>query len=241
MPADRTPKPATSSRVDLKKRKDRASDSATRMRAARSKIDALEKAIIAGILTRRTEDNNPVTISDQVREFTTAVARFRIDFNELYRSKSTESAQARVRVKCAMIKRFDEILKSHGSNSMSMMGGGRETETLIINPFRLDDPRRLEFDAELRKLVGEWQDVRINTLPPFDENKGIMFRMPNQFFDEWPKTDAGIARFLEISIYEEALERRQHEAVVAAKIRVPSVMPPPRAFAASETLQEYVL
>ncbi|KAK7008193.1 hypothetical protein R3P38DRAFT_3210903 [Favolaschia claudopus] len=204
--SDCTPKPATSSRVDLKRRKDRASDSATRMRAARSKSNTLEKAMIAGILTTRTEDNNSVTISDQVREFTTAVARFRIDFNEPYQSKSTESAQARVRVKCAMIKRFDEILKSH-----------------------------------VRKLVAEWQNVRINTLPPFDENKGIMFRMPNQFYDDWPKTDAGIARFLEIFVYEETLERWQHEAVVAAKERVPSVMPPPSAFTENETLREYFL
>ncbi|KAK6974112.1 hypothetical protein R3P38DRAFT_3239990 [Favolaschia claudopus] len=238
MPADRTSKPAaSSSRVDLKKRKDHASDPAARKRAATARIDALEKLI---------KTNNPVTISDHVRDFTTAVGRFAIDFNVPYRSKSTESAQAQVRVKCAMIRRFDEILKAHASNYMSMMGGGRESETLVINPFRLDDPRRLEFDLALRKLVAEWQDVRMNTLPPFDDNKGIMFKMPNEFWAEWPKTDAGLARWLQsicliVSVYDKTLNTMQYEAIVAAKIRVPSVMPPPRAFADSETLREYVL
>ncbi|KAK7037865.1 hypothetical protein R3P38DRAFT_3181916 [Favolaschia claudopus] len=223
MPADRTSKPAaSSSRVDLKKRKDHASDPAARKRAATARIDALEKLI---------KTNNPVTISDNVRDFTTAVARFAIDFNVPYRSKSTESAQAQVRVKCAMIRRFDEILKAHR----------RESETLVINPFRLDDPRRLEFDVELRKLVAEWQDVRMDTLPPFDDHKGIMFKMPNEFWAEWPKTDAGLARWLQISVYEKTLNTLQYDAIVAAKIRVPSVMPPPRAFPESETLREYFL
>ncbi|KAK7006708.1 hypothetical protein R3P38DRAFT_2793800 [Favolaschia claudopus] len=211
MPADRTSKPAASSRADLKKRKDHASDPAARKRAATARIDALEKLIIAGVLRRSTETNNPVTISDHVRDFTTAVARFAIDFDVPYRSKSTESAQA----------------QAHRSNYMSLMGGGRESETLVINPFRLDDPRRLEFDVQLRKLVAEWQDVRMDTLPPFDDHKGIMFKMPNEFWAEWPKTDAGLARWLQISVYEKTLNTLQYDAIVAAKIRVPSVMPPP--------------
>ncbi|KAK7017808.1 hypothetical protein R3P38DRAFT_3201457 [Favolaschia claudopus] len=203
----------------------------SQMDAATAKIEKLRTAIKYG---------NVVAKSDAVCAYMAAIKQFHTDFGVSYESQANDGADADIALKCEMIQLYVDRVKPMDSFDFELRVGTWEMEMLFINPHRLDDPRRLQLDARLRKLVAGWKKVPADSLPPFDDHKGILFRLFNDYSSH-PRDLAAIERYLQMSIYYQTLNRLQNEAYEAAKTVVPSKMPRPRAVAEPRKLREFKL
>ncbi|KAK6967059.1 hypothetical protein R3P38DRAFT_2815380 [Favolaschia claudopus] len=203
----------------------------SQMDAATAKIEKLRTAIKYG---------NVVAKSDAVCAYMAAIKQFHTDFGVSYESQANDGADADIALKCEMIQLYVDRVKPMDSFDFELRVGTWEMEMLFINPHRLDDPRRLQLDARLRKLVAGWKKVPADSLPPFDDHKGILFRLFNDYSSH-PRDLAAIERYLQMSIYYQTLNRLQNEAYEAAKTVVPSKMPRPRAVAEPRKLREFNL
>ncbi|KAJ7097305.1 hypothetical protein B0H15DRAFT_945958 [Mycena belliarum] len=134
-----------------------------------------------------------------------------------------------------LLKRDDIMRRSDGDSGIAGQLAGEQVIRPVSNPYRLADPRRVEFDAKLRKLYSSY---RIDGKYPADKTllkPSFRFNLPNQH----TRDDDRIRYWCRLQVWKDELETIMSDAKEDARRRAPAprTIPPAQFYASADSVR----
>ncbi|KAJ7068952.1 hypothetical protein B0H15DRAFT_807350 [Mycena belliarum] len=134
-----------------------------------------------------------------------------------------------------LLKRDDIMRRSDGDSGIAGQIAGEQVIRPVSNPYRLSDPRRVEFDAKLRKLYSSY---RIDGKYPADKTllkPSFRFNLPNQH----TRDDDRIRYWCRLQVWKDELETIMSDAKEDARRRAPAprTIPPAQFYTSADSVR----